>query len=67
MHDLGKIGVPNEVLHKQGRLAPEEWETIRQHPETGYEILSKFPEYSDGESWFWPITSATTAKAIPTR
>jgi putative nucleotidyltransferase with HDIG domain len=48
VHDLGKIGVPNEVLHKQGRLAPDEWDVMRSHPEMGYEILSKFPEYSDG-------------------
>ncbi len=48
VHDLGKIGVPNEVLHKQGALTDDEWQVMRRHPEMGYEILAKFPEYREG-------------------
>jgi putative nucleotidyltransferase with HDIG domain len=39
LHDLGKIGISDSILLKPGSLTPEEWETIRQHPETGAQIL----------------------------
>jgi putative nucleotidyltransferase with HDIG domain len=48
VHDLGKIAVPDQVLHKQGRLSDAEFELIKKHPETGVEILAKFPEYKRG-------------------
>jgi HD-GYP domain-containing protein (c-di-GMP phosphodiesterase class II) len=40
MHDIGKIGVPDRVLLKRGRLNAEEWAIIRTHPVTGGEILA---------------------------
>lgn len=40
LHDIGKIGVPNEVLLKPGSLSEEEWLLIKQHPRIGYDILS---------------------------
>lgn len=39
LHDIGKIGVPDEVLRKQGPLDPKEWQAIRKHPEVGADIL----------------------------
>ncbi len=48
VHDLGKVAVPDEVLHKQGRLTNEEFAIMQKHPVTGAEILSKFPEYRKG-------------------
>ena len=48
VHDLGKIAVPDEVLHKQGRLTEEEFAIMKKHPVTGAEILSTFPEYKKG-------------------
>jgi putative nucleotidyltransferase with HDIG domain len=48
VHDLGKIEVPDEVLHKQGRLSEAEFELMKKHPATGAEILAKFPEYKSG-------------------
>ncbi len=39
MHDIGKIGVPDAVLHKPGPLCPEEWALVREHPRLGAEIL----------------------------
>ena len=48
VHDLGKIAVPDEVLHKQGRLTDAEFALMKKHPETGAEILAKFPEYERG-------------------
>lgn len=43
LHDLGKIGVPDAILLKPGRLTEEEWEVMRRHPLTGYDILAKVP------------------------
>ena len=39
LHDIGKIGIPDSVLQKPGRLTPEEFGLIRQHPEIGRRIL----------------------------
>jgi putative nucleotidyltransferase with HDIG domain len=41
LHDIGKLGVPEEVLHKTGKLLPHEFEQIKAHAEIGYNILSK--------------------------
>jgi HD-GYP domain-containing protein (c-di-GMP phosphodiesterase class II) len=40
VHDVGKRGVPAEVLNKEGKLTDEEWELMRQHPVVGAAILS---------------------------
>jgi HD-GYP domain-containing protein (c-di-GMP phosphodiesterase class II) len=48
VHDLGKIAVPDEVLHKHGRLTEAEFALMKKHPDTGAEILAKFPEYRRG-------------------
>jgi len=39
LHDVGKIGVPDKVLLKPGKLDAEEWELMRKHPEMGYRTL----------------------------
>lgn len=41
LHDIGKIGVPDAVLQKQGKLNDVEWEAIKKHPQIGADILSK--------------------------
>lgn len=39
MHDIGKVGTPDHILLKPGRLTPEEFEIMKQHATIGYEIL----------------------------
>lgn len=41
MHDIGKIGIPDRVLLKPGKLDKEEWEIMQQHTVYGYEILGE--------------------------
>lgn len=43
VHDLGKVGIPERVLYKDGTLTADEWEMIRQHPEKGYRIATSSP------------------------
>ena len=40
-HDVGKIKIPDAILHKTGRLDPSEFKEMRRHPEYGAQILSK--------------------------
>jgi diguanylate cyclase (GGDEF)-like protein/putative nucleotidyltransferase with HDIG domain len=43
LHDVGKIGIPEEILRKPGRLTMEEYDVIRQHPHLGALIVSAIP------------------------
>ena len=41
LHDIGKIGIPDAILHKPGPLTQDEWGVMRQHPEIGQQILTQ--------------------------
>ncbi len=43
LHDVGKIGVPDAVLRKPGKLDEREWIEMRRHPEIGYRMLEHVP------------------------
>jgi HD-GYP domain-containing protein (c-di-GMP phosphodiesterase class II) len=43
LHDVGKIGVPDGILHKPGSLTPDERRIIEKHPQAGYEMLLDIP------------------------
>ncbi len=43
LHDVGKIGVPDAILLKDGPLSEEEWDVMRTHPELGRKILADVP------------------------
>jgi HD-GYP domain-containing protein (c-di-GMP phosphodiesterase class II) len=47
LHDIGKIGIPDAILKKQGPLDPEERALINRHPEYSWSILRLFPGLQD--------------------
>ncbi len=59
LHDIGKMGVPDAILHKPDSLTPEEWAIMRKHPEFAYRFLSRIAylrpaldiPYSHHEKW----------------
>ena len=46
-HDIGKIGIPSEILQKPGPLTDEEFEIVKQHPELGEKILAPIDRLAD--------------------
>ena len=48
LHDIGKIGIPEDVLRKTGPLSPEEWEVMRRHPVIGAQIVAPFEFFTAG-------------------
>ncbi len=54
LHDIGKIGIPDAIINKDGKLTDEEFAVIKSHPALGGEILSKIherPELLVGARW----------------
>jgi HD-GYP domain-containing protein (c-di-GMP phosphodiesterase class II) len=43
LHDIGKIGVPDQILNKPARLTPEEYEIVKKHPEYGWTVIRNLP------------------------
>jgi putative nucleotidyltransferase with HDIG domain len=44
LHDIGKLGVPNSILDKPGRLTAQEWDVVRRHPEWTHQVLDRVAE-----------------------
>ena len=61
MHDIGKVGIPDSILNKNGKLDPDEWEIMKTHAQIGYDILktskrdilqsAAIVSYSHHEKW----------------
>ena len=64
LHDVGKIGIPAEILNKPGPLTADEWSVMKLHPELGARIIEPVPRWPAPASWCWPATSTGTAAAI---
>ena len=47
LHDIGKIGIPRNVLLKPESLTEEEWRVMKTHPQIGYGLLSEFPAFGE--------------------
>jgi len=44
LHDIGKIGISDDILNKQGELTAKEWEVIKMHPQLGATIVNHVPQ-----------------------
>ncbi|MGQ9456295.1 MAG: HD-GYP domain-containing protein [Armatimonadota bacterium] len=76
LHDIGKIGVSEEILNKPSQLTEEEWAQIKEHPVKGAEIISHL-DFLEGivdwikyhHKWYngagYPATDGDTANNIP--
>lgn len=54
LHDIGKIGIPDHIINKPGKLTEEEYQLVKDHPKIGAEILeniSEMPGISIGARW----------------
>jgi len=80
LHDVGKIGIPDAIIAKPGRLTPEEYEEIKRHPEIGARILEPVTfladivacvrhhhEWFDGSDRGYPERLAGTSIPFPSR
>ena len=47
LHDIGKIGIPENILNKSGKLNEQEWEVMKLHPEKSWRILENTADYKD--------------------
>lgn len=45
LHDIGKVGIPDAILKKPGRLDPEEYALMKKHPEYGWAVLRMLPGF----------------------
>lgn len=46
LHDIGKIGIPDNILLKEGKLNDDEWITMKKHSQIGSDILSKSEDFA---------------------
>ncbi len=51
LHDVGKLGVPEAILNKPGKLDPEEWEVMKQHPKIAMNLLKSLPSFDEVKDW----------------
>jgi diguanylate cyclase (GGDEF)-like protein len=64
LHDVGKIGLPDEILRKPGALTAEEWLPLRRHPEIGARILSD-DAFGDIREWIVAHHERLDGKGYP--
>ena len=64
VHDIGKTGVSDRLMSKPGPLEPDEWRSIRTHPEIGARLLAH-PEFEDLRAWVLAHHERPDGKGYP--
>ena len=65
LHDIGKVAMPDSLIHKAGMLTEEELAVIRTHPQVGHDILMAVPFLRTAARSSSPRTSGWTAPGYP--
>ncbi len=65
LHDIGKIGIPEAILHKDDKLTPQEYNIIKTHPEIGYRILKNLDFLSYSKSIVYEHHERIDGKGYP--
>jgi len=65
LHDIGKMGVPDEILRKPDRLTEDEWLKMRMHPKFAYDLLK--PVAFLRPAWIFPTATMKNGTAPATR
>ena len=65
LHDIGKLGIPDDILLKAGPLTNEEWQVMRRHPRYAHDWLSPIPYLAQPWTFHTLTTRSGTARAIP--
>ncbi|HWQ62257.1 MAG TPA: HD domain-containing phosphohydrolase [Negativicutes bacterium] len=64
-HDIGKVGIPDAILNKQGALTPEEWRTMQLHTEIGHRIAKGSNELAPIADWILKHHERWDGKGYP--
>lgn len=51
LHDVGKLGVPEAILNKPGKLDPDEWDVMKQHLKIAMDLLKSLPSFENIKDW----------------
>ena len=65
LHDIGKIGVPDQILTKAGPLTADEMEVVKRHPAMGYEVLAELKEHENVRTWVYQHHERWDGKGYP--
>jgi HD-GYP domain-containing protein (c-di-GMP phosphodiesterase class II) len=66
LHDIGKVGVPDGILHKPGKLTDAEFAVIKRHPELGAQMLDH-PSLTDVREWVGQHHEQPDGRGYPQR
>ena len=67
LHDIGKIGVPDEILRKPGPLTEDEMNVVKLHPAMGYEVLSGLDGHENVRTWVYQHHERWDGNGYPNR
>ena len=65
LHDIGKIGIPDQILTKPDKLTADEMEVVKRHPAMGYEVLAELGDHENVRTWVYQHHERWDGKGYP--